>query len=60
MVKYFCSHIVLTQRYLSFEKFRRSLVQITDDVWELLQNDDKFYHWHPDGQMAVIEGYDYP
>eukprot|EP01126_Amoeba_proteus_P024826 TRINITY_DN2490_c0_g1_i13.p1 TRINITY_DN2490_c0_g1~~TRINITY_DN2490_c0_g1_i13.p1 ORF type:complete len:832 (+),score=149.69 TRINITY_DN2490_c0_g1_i13:88-2583(+) len=43
--------------YLSFEKFRRSLVQVMDDVWTLLKTDPLFYHWHPDGQMSVIEDY---
>jgi len=32
-------------------------VQIVDDVWDILQQDEKFYHWHPDGQMAIIEDY---
>lgn len=43
--------------YQPFEKFRRSLVQITDDVWDLLKTDSSFYHWHTDGAMSVIEDY---
>jgi alpha-mannosidase/mannosylglycerate hydrolase len=43
--------------YLSFEKFRRALVHITDELWDIFKHDEKFYHWHFDGQMSVIEDY---
>lgn len=43
--------------YLSFEQFRDQLVETMDLVLELLDRDDRWTHFHLDGQTAMIDDY---
>ena len=43
--------------YLTFEQFRRRLVQLIDHLLDLLESDPRFRSFHLDGQTIVLEDY---
>ena len=43
--------------YLTFEQFRRRLVQLIDHLVDLLESDPRFRSFHLDGQTIVLEDY---
>ncbi len=43
--------------YLTFEQFRLRLVNLVDNVLDLLDQDERFRHFHLDGQTIVIGDY---
>jgi hypothetical protein len=43
--------------YFTFEEFREKLVETLDLVLDLLASDDRWTHFHLDGQTAMIDDY---
>lgn len=43
--------------YQTFERFRDRLVEVLDTLFALLESDDRFSHFHLDGQTAMIDDY---
>jgi hypothetical protein len=43
--------------YLSFERFQARLIDVVDVLLDLLRDDERWTHFHLDGQTALIDDY---